>query len=163
MHSQKEAVYQTTLTVLNENGIQLDNQPVKDVANKTIKETVVGIVTQGILGGAVAFSDEAKAKHNTPELVRKYVSGMVDNHWRKDTRLNGGLKYEIKNPGTRSGSGDATIQNLKNLLQLKQGDAEACSLIQQALDERKAELSAAKAKKLEVDVSAIPEHLRHLV
>lgn len=161
--TQKESVFEATMVVLEENNIKLDGQPIKDVANKVIKDTVVGLVTDSIINGATQFSPEAQAKHNTVELVRKYVSGMVDNWWRKDLRLNGGLKYETKNPGARAGQGDAELTNLKNLLQLKQGDAEACKLIQQAIDNRKAELTAAKAKKLEVDASKIPEHLRHLL
>jgi len=38
--------------------------------------------------------------------LRSYCSGLQSNWLRKDTRLNGGVKYVAKNPGSRAGSTD---------------------------------------------------------
>jgi hypothetical protein len=54
-------------------------------------------------------------------VVRRYVNGMVDNHLRKAKELNGGTKYTIQNPGTRtkkSGGLDTSVlpQEVVNML-----------------------------------------------
>jgi hypothetical protein len=124
---------------------------------------VVEQVTDGIESGEVDFSDEAKAKYDSRDKIRKYVVGMVKNHIRKDKRLNGGTKYEAKNPGSRAGSGDEQLKNLKALLSTltSEEDKEA---VQAEIDARKAQLQASKAKttQKEINWDLIPEHLRSL-
>src|SRR3990170_1963133 len=48
----------------------------------------------------------------TDEELTKYIPGLVNNHLRKDDRLNGGVKYEAKNPGTMTGNIDPEIKEL---------------------------------------------------
>jgi hypothetical protein len=130
---QNDAVFMSVCSVLGANSF--------DGAVKLTKEQnarVVEMVTEGLMNGEVAFSDEAKAKHNTRELVRKYTVGMVNNHLRKDKRLNGGIVYEAKNPGSRAGAGDEVLKNLKRLYAV--APAEAKELIQAEIDARIAEL-----------------------
>jgi hypothetical protein len=114
---------------------------------------VVEMVVEGIIGGEVDFSDEAKAKYDSRDKVRKYVVGMVNNHLRKDKRLNGGVKYEAKAPGSRAGAGDEQLKNLKLLLSMVPDDAKAD--IQSEIDKRIAELKP----KVEINWTGI-EHLK---
>lgn len=90
--------------------------------------------------------------------VMKYIPGLVNNHVRKDTRLNGGTKYEAKRPGSRSGSGDESIKAMRTLLSVTT-DPAVKAQIQEAIDARVLELKP----KTEIDASKLPESLRHLV
>ena len=92
--------------------------------------------------------------------VMKYIPGLVNNHVRKDTSLNGGAKYEAKNPGSRSGSSDESVKAMRQLLSVT-SDPAVKMQIQGALDARLAELKP-KAT-VSIDVAALPEALRHLV
>lgn len=88
----------------------------------------------------------------------KYIPGLVNNWVRKDLRLNGGVKYTAKNPGSRSGGGDEMIKNMKILLGATT-DPEARLAIQAEIDKRMEELKP----KVTINVDALPEALRHLV
>lgn len=100
-----------------------------------------------------------KASGGTDDAaVMKYIPGLVNNHVRKDTRLNGGTKYETKRPGSRAGSGDESIKAMRTLLALTQ-DPAVKAQIQTAIDARIEELKP----KATVNVEALPEALRHLV
>jgi len=156
MLNQKESVFQAVLSTIGE-----FDGPVS--LTKEQRSEVVDVVTQSILSGDTEFSDAAKAKYDTEQKTRTYVIGLVNNWLRKDTRLNGGTKYEAKNPGSRAGSGDPVIRELKKLLSL--ADAESQEAIQAEIDARLAEVKSQKmvqAKKV-VNSDLIPEHLKHLV
>lgn len=88
----------------------------------------------------------------------KYIPGLVNNWVRKDLRLNGGVKYTAKNPGSRSGNGDEAIKNMKLLL-ANVTDPEARAAIQTEIDKRMEEIKP----KVTINVDALPEALRHLV
>jgi len=107
---QNEAVFQAVCAVLDRSTFSSAVQLTKEQRN-----TVIEMVTQGIVSGVVDFSDEAKAKYDTEAKIKSYTTGMVSNHLRKDKRLNGNVEYEIKNPGSRAGSGDGTLKALKAL------------------------------------------------
>lgn len=166
LQKQNDAVFNATVSVLAEREFKFEpGMSAKSVVTPDDKKLIISMVTQGILNGSVAFSDEARAKHTTEAQVRSYVSGMVDNHFRKDKRLNGNTKYEIKNPGSRTGSQDDVIKNLR-ALKSQTTDEKAIFEIDQAIASRVAELKAAKpkaAKKVTIDADKIPESLRHLV
>jgi len=152
---QNDAVFQAVCSVL---GAQSFDSKV--LLTKEQKQSVIAIVTEGILAGQVDFSTEAKTNHDTPAKVKSYTGGMVDNHLRKDKRLNGGEKYEIKNPGSRSKS-DPTLRALKTLQSTQEPDSDSWHQIEAAIYDRQMELS--KAKTVEIDLSALPEEFRHLV
>lgn len=100
-----------------------------------------------------------KSKGGTDDAeVMKYIPGLVNNHVRKDKRLNGGVEYVAKNPGSRSGSGDESIKAMRTLLSMST-DPEAKKQIQAAIDERQLLLKP----KTEIKVEFIPAALRHLV
>src|SRR5665213_2102450 len=151
MLTQKECVFQACADYGFDCG---EFKPSKDQL-----KTIYQLVTDSIVNGETAFSDEAKLKYNTPELIRtKYVPGMVSNWIRKDTRLNGGDVYVAKNPGSRAGSGDEQLKNLKALKSLHPEHSEAIDVEIQA---RLAELGKNKpVKQVVVDYDKIPEDLR---
>jgi len=122
------------------------------------KKQVRAMVVEGFLSGSISFSDSSKLGNH--EYIAKYVSGLVDNWFRKAPELNGGNTYQAKNPGSRAGSGDDQIKALKALLKTVD-DNEVKLEIQQAINSRLAEIKPAKT--VEINVGALPEHLRHLV
>ena len=61
-------------------------------------------------------SEKGKLKNNTEKLMKSYVSGLVNNWIRKYKPFNQGVKYEIKNPGSRKGSGDEQVREMRKLL-----------------------------------------------
>lgn len=136
---QREAVFNAVTNVM---GTQDEAyQPTKEQ-----RAQIIDIVAEGLHNGSVDFSDEAKAKYDTFDKVRGYTSGMVSNWLRKDTRLNGGETYKPKNPGSRTGSQDEEVKNLKLLLKSGQLDSEGEKIVQARLDERIKEIKAAKAQ-----------------
>ena len=122
--------------------------------SKVQKDRVHSALLQMFLAGLVTKNSGGSDETS----LMKYIPGLVNNWVRKDTRLNGGSQYVPKNPGSRTGSGDEVLKNLKLMLQ-QVTDPEAKVAVQQEIDKRLAELKP----KVTVDVSKIPEHLRHLV
>ncbi len=157
---QSEAVYQATHQVLKEKNIAFeDGMNVKQFMTTDFRKAIIAIVTEGIVQGRVDFSDAAKAKYPTREDVSGYVNGLVSNWHRKDIRFNGGTKYTPAKPGTRTGQSDDEVKNLRLLMKSGKLNAEQTKLVQARLDARLAEISAAKAKNVEIDFSALPADL----
>jgi hypothetical protein len=111
------------------------------------------------LDGEIEMTDAARAKYHSHELMVGYCKGLLNNWLRKDLRLNGGEPYKAKNPGSRQGSGDAVIRELKKLKMRVGDNAEAIAKVNTAIATRQAEL----AKPIEIDEKHIPEGLRHLL
>ena len=161
--NQKEGVFNAITNLFASSDRRIDGAV---TLTKEERAEVVEIVTVGIHEGTIEFSDDAAKKYPTFEDKKKYVPGLVNNWLRKDTRLNGNTKYVAKNPGSRTGSGDEAMKNLKALrtqLSTMGADAESITAVDQEIDKRKAELAKSKATKVVVDVSKIPEELRHLI
>jgi len=154
--NQKESVYSATIAVAQEDNISFSSAT---EIQKASKDKIVDLVTQSIIGGETEFSVEAHAKHTTVADVRKYVVGLVNNWFRKDTRLNGGTKYVAKNPGSRTGIADPQIKELKKLLDLH---PEAATDINAAINARQAEINATKVQ-VTVNLDLIPASLRGLI
>jgi hypothetical protein len=157
MQSQKQSVFVAVCSVLGEDNV---NRLVS--LTKEQRAEVIGIVTDDIMSGGTEFSAEAKAKYTTRDDVKGYVNGMVSNWLRKDTRLNGGSKYETKNPGSRAGSGDEVLKNLKALKSTLTDESHKAA-VDEEIKKRTDELAAAKAKTVTIDLDKIPEALRHLI
>jgi hypothetical protein len=154
---QNDAVFQAVCVVLGVDSFSSAVELTKDQRN-----TVISFVVEGIIGGSVDFSAEAKAKYDTAAKVKSYTTGMVSNHLRKDKRLNGNTKYEIKNPGSRAGTGDQQLKAMK-ALRSTLTDADQLAEIDLAIEARQAEIKTSKTKAVEINVEALPESLRHLV
>jgi hypothetical protein len=159
---QSQAVYQATVSVFEQHGISFeDGINVADHISKDMRAAICGIVTEGFRSGEVELKDTPanKAKLADESELKKYVSGLVNNWHRKDTRMNGGDQYQPKNPGSRTGQSDPEIKQLRLLLKSGQLSAEQTDIVQSRLDEKLAEIAATKAK-VEVDFSALPAELK---
>lgn len=108
----------------------------------------------------LAFQSGQTVHTKNPDeaALRKYIPGLVNNWLRKDSRLNGGTKYQTKKPGSRSGSGDESVKAMRTLLSVTT-DPAVKAQIQAAIDERIASLKPSPT----IDAAALPESLRHLV
>jgi hypothetical protein len=156
MINQKTAVYNAVKSIISFD----DGEAV--TLTKDEKANVVQIVTAGFEAHEVELSEKARTKFDSPEKLRSYTSGMVNNWLRKDTRLNGGSKYVTKNPGSRAGAGDSVMKNLK-LLRSTITDEAKLTEIDSAIELRKTEIQAEKAKDVEIDFSTFsPELLKKL-
>jgi hypothetical protein len=154
---QSDAVFQAVCSVLEQGEFSVAVE-----LTKQQRDSVVGMVTAGILNGSVDFSTEAKAKHDTEAKVKVYTNGMVSNHLRKDKRLNGGKKYEAKNPGSRTGNDDEQLKALRTLKSTLTS-TEDIEAIDQAIKTRLAEIQSVKAKPTApININALPEEFRHL-
>lgn len=166
LQKQNDAVFAATVSVLAERDFAFeDGMNAKEFVTKDDKAAIIAIVTQGIMNKSVAFSDEARAKHTTEAQVKSYVGGMVDNHFRKDKRLNGDTKYVTKNPGSRVGSQDEIVKNLR-ALKTTTSDASALAEIDGEIATRISELKALKpksTKKVTINPDLIPESLQYLL
>jgi hypothetical protein len=146
--TQGEAVFQAVRDVFPQEVV-----PPSTEWSSSQKEAVYGAVFR-------MFKDGYTSHRGNPDdaALLKYIPGLVNNWVRKDKRLNGGAKYLPKNPGSRTGSGDEVLRNLKALL-ATQKDPEVRAEIQLHIDER---MGALKPKP-EINVDALPAALRHLV
>ena len=152
MMNQKEAVYTAVTNTIspNEEGVFMPTSEERKVVNQ--------ILFEGFRAGKISYDPEFAAKVANEKELRQYVSGLQSNWLRKDKRLNGGIKYEAKNPGSRTGSTDTVIKNMRLLLSTVTDAADRAE-IQGAIDARVAELKPAKAAQV-LDVTALPEALR---
>lgn len=148
--NQKEATFQAIVNVTghDENG---ECGPL--VITKEQRAQVNMILFEGIRNGSIEMDTE-----KTDADLKQYVSGLISNWIRKDVRLNGGVKYAAKSPGSRAGSTDPQLKALRVLIS-KPGltDTEKAE-IQVYIDTRLSELSASKMKAT-VDFSALPTEL----
>lgn len=144
--NQKEAVYKAVTTV---KGQQSFDGAV--TLSREEREKVSKLVAETFTKGEAAF---AEGNREGKEL-NSYVSGLISNWLRKDNRLNGNVKYQPKNPGTRTGSTDEAVKAMRALLAATT-DSTARTEIQAEIDKRLGELKPKKA----VNVDALPEHLR---
>ncbi len=128
---------------------------------KAQKDEIHAIVLKLMESGEVDLKGENKdGSARDKAWMLKYIPGLVNNWIRKDPDLNGGAKYVPKNPGSRTGTGDATLVSLKALLQMLPAGDENRGAVELAIKERTEEL---KPKAVVIDASKLPEHLRHLV
>lgn len=163
MLTQKEAVFNAITSYFEDNGI--DFEPgTKIELSKEQRASITEIVTAGIEANEVAFSEAAKAKYADSDKIKGYVSNMVGNWLTKDPDLNGGVKYEPKNPGSRAGQGDPELRELKKLLKkvTATGSDEHITAVQTAIDERMEVLAISKVKDVNIDFTILPDSLSHL-
>ena len=147
--NQKDGVFAAVLAVCGPNF----NQPILEHVSDGQLKDIHDLVVAEFQAGNIEYRGGCPAE----ERIRKYVPSLVNNWMRKDLRLNGGKEYEPKRPGSRQGSGDEQLRNLKALLELVP-DATAKAEIRKAIEQRTMELEA--AKRPTVDITKVPEHLR---
>ena len=165
MKNQHQAVVSAAKEVLGtrfQSGVDIKSYVTKEERTK-----VIALVVAGFMAGEVEMSDEARVKYSDAKSLTGYTNGLVTNWFNKSKELNGGVKYEAKNPGARAGSNDEQIQEMK-LLQKKleaAGNVEGAAKVAAAIVGRLEELKATKASAAlrEVDASKLPEELRDLI
>ena len=155
IQTQKEAVHSAVTSVLSENGVSVnegDNYATH--LTREYRAQVTNILVEGFTSGKIALD---KSFENESDL-RTYCSGLTSNWLRKDTRLNGGMKYVAKNPGSRVGAADAQLKAMRTLLSTKSDAAERAE-IQSFIDARVAEVKASKKPTKTIDFSVLPAEL----
>lgn len=146
--NQKEAVFNAVCAVT---GFQEGDGAV--TITKEQRAQVNAILVEGFKSGAIELD-----RTYTDSELKAYVSGLQSNWLRKDKRLNGGIKYEAKNPGSRAGQGDAQLREMKKLLSTVT-DPNDKAEIEECIKARQEELNAQKVKTV-VNFDALPEALR---
>jgi len=154
--NQKEAVYAAITSVLENAGHSMPAEgiDVATVMSKELRAQVNQILFEGFRAGSIELGKEFSDSD-----LKAYVSGLQSNWIRKDKRLNGGTQYVAKNPGSRAGSGDAQLKNMKALLSTLEVGTPDYNEVQQYITARIAEIASTKAK-VTVDFASLPEALR---
>ena len=144
--TQKDAVYAAVISVTGFNG-EGQCTPSRDQ-----RKDIAAILFEGFKSGHIQLDREfSDTELNT------YISGLMSNWLRKDTRLNGGVKYVAKNPGSRQGSGDEQLKALRALMSSLTDEADKAE-VQAHIDARVAELARESAPK--IDFSKLPAALQ---
>lgn len=152
--TQKEAVFNAVTSVLSENNVTVsEGTNVNSLMSKEYRSQVNAILFEGFRSGTVELDREFSDSE-----LKGYVSGLQSNWLRKDKRLNGGAKYSAKNPGSRVGSGDASLKAMRTLLSTLTSEADKAE-VQAAIDNRISEIQAAKVKTVSIDYSVLPSDL----
>lgn len=162
--NQRQATVNTILSVLNDNGIDYElNGPtaIKDILTDSMKSQVREILFTSFRNGDVEYKSSFQSKVDDDSELKKYISGLVNNWIRKAKEFNSGNTYKAKNPGSRAGSTDSEVKEMRKLLSVTT-DPESRAMIESAISKRIAELKAEK-QQVEIDVNNLPEHLKHLV
>lgn len=161
--TQKQAVRNAIFSVLEARNISYElNGPVAigDVMTADDKSAAREILFTGFRNGEIEYKEGFDSKVNDDTELKKYVSGLLNNWMRKDKELNCGEVYKTKNPGSRAGSADPQIKELRKLLKVTESESDK-KAIQDAITARLAQIKPEKT--VQIDASALPEHLRSLV
>lgn len=121
--------------------------------SKEERDTAVKQIFQEFKAGNVGFRGEMPED----KKLMTYVSGLISNWLRKDSRLNGNTVYIPKNAGSRTGNGDDALKAMRSLL-ASTSDPKDRTQIETAIAQRVQELKP----KREININALPEKLRHL-
>ena len=154
--TQKEAVFSAVSSVLNENSIVVSEGESHSeyMNNRELRAQVTNILVEGFNSGTIALDKTFASEAD----LRTYCSGLTSNWLRKDPRLNGGVKYEAKNPGSRVGSNDVQLKAMRALLSTKTDPAERAE-IQGYIDARVIEIKASRKPTKSIDFSSLPAEL----
>jgi hypothetical protein len=155
--NQREATVNCILSVLEERGVEYElngELAMSDVLNTDDKKNVRSILFTMFQQGKIDFRDTSKLSDT--KYMTDYISGLVNNWVRKAPEFNGNAKYAAKNPGSRAGSGDEQIKEMKKLLSTVT-DPETRAVIQSHIDARAIEIKPASVA---INMDAIPAALR---
>ena len=142
---QSDAVYQAVVNVCGK-------QDGKYEPTTEQRKLINGILVESFMAGQVDIKREFDA-----DYIKDYVPGLVTNWLNKDKRLNGGVKYEAKNPGSRAGSADPQVAAMRALMAIKTDPSERAE-IQAFIDKRLAELKPTTTVTINID--DLPEELK---
>ena len=134
--TQKAAVFAAVCNVFGVTSFDAKVEPTKEE-----RAQVNEILFAGFQEGKIAYDGELPSDSE----LKSYVSGLQSNWLRKDSRLNGNVKYVAKNPGSRAGSTDPQVKAMRQLLATKTDTSERAE-IQSFIDKRLAEIKPASTK-----------------
>jgi hypothetical protein len=156
--TQKEAVFNAVTSVISENNISVtEGTDVSTVMTRELRSQVNAILFEGIRNGTITVESQFSDAD-----LKAYISGLQSNWLRKDKRLNGGVSYLAKNPGSRVGSSDPSLKAMRSLLSTLTSESDKAE-VQAAIDLRVNEIHATKVKKVVIDTNSLPESLRFLI
>ena len=121
--------------------------------SKEERAQVNAILFEGFRAGKIELDREF-----TDSELKAYVSGLQSNWLRKDKRLNGGVAYIAKNPGSRQGSGDPALKAMRALMSTLI-TAEDKAEVQAHITARMTEIAATKVATKVIDYSVLPADL----
>ena len=156
--NQRDATCNALIAVLANRGVNYELSgptPISEVLNPDDKATVRELLIVTFRAGKIDYSKDARNLQDD-KYIKEYVSGLVNNWIRKAPEFNCDMTYTAKNPGSRAGSGDEMIREMKKLMSVTT-DASAKEAIQEAIEARQAEI---KPTKVEINVDALPASLR---
>ena len=159
--NQRTACVNTILSVLEDNGVsyELNGEiTVSEVLNDTMKSSVREILFTSFRQGNVEYKASFQTKVDDDGELKKYISGLLNNWIRKAKEFNNGQAYKAKNPGSRAGSQDAKVKEMRKLLSVTT-DANAKTMIESAIAERVATIKA-DANTVEIDYSLLSDELK---
>lgn len=159
--NQRTACVNTILSVLEDNGVSYELNGeicVSEVLTDPMKSNVREILFTSFRSGNVEYKASFQAKVNDDSELKKYISGLLNNWIRKAKEFNNGQAYKAKNPGSRAGSQDSKVKEMRKLLSVTT-DANAKVLIETAIAERVATIKA-KTNTVEIDYNLISPELR---
>lgn len=151
--TQEEAVFQAITNVCGE-------QEGKFEPSKEERAQITEILVEGFKAGRITLKDTPSNNEKLADdaKLRAYCSGLQSNWLRKDERLNGGVKYQPKNPGSRAGSTDPMVKAMRTLLATKGAEmtAEEQAEVKGLIAKRVAEIKPTKV------VALTPEQIATL-
>lgn len=150
--TQRDAVYNAVSSVLAEAGKTVEGD-VSTHMTRELRSQVNNILFEGFRAGTIVLDKEF-----TDTELKSYVSGLQSNWLRKDKRLNGGVSYVAKNPGSRAGSGDSSLKAMRALLSTVTSESDRAE-IESHIAARVQEIKASKIKSKPIDFSALPANL----
>lgn len=152
--TQKEAVFTAVSNVLAQDGITVEEgKNINPEMTRERRAQVNSILFEGFKSGTIVIDREFSDSE-----LKAYVSGLQSNWLRKDKRLNGGMNYIAKNPGSRAGSGDPQLKAMRALLSTLTTESDKAE-VQAHIDTRLKEIQATKVKSVSIDYSALPADL----
>lgn len=161
MTNQRTACVNAIMSVLTDANINYElngDVSVNEVLTPQLKEQVRAILFNAFRAGQVQYKESFQAKVDDDKELKSYISGLVNNWIRKAKEFNSGQAYKAKNPGSRAGSTDPQVKEMRKLLSVT-SDEQAKVAIQAALDAKLSELKAAK-QQVTINVDALPAELR---
>ena len=156
-YNQKNGVFNAVCSVTEQETFDSAVELTKEQRN-----TVIEIVAAGLSAGEIELSEAAREKFDTDAKMKTYTNGLVSNWLRKDKRLNGGVQHQIKNPGSRAGSGDKVVAELKKLRSTFT-EPDQIAAVDHEIEKRLTKIKVERAKSVEIDMSLIPDDLKDLL
>ena len=155
--NQRDATCNALISVLADRGVNYEENgptPISEVLTSDDKTKVRAMLFTAFRSGKIDFKSPEKLSDD--KYLKDYISGLVNNWIRKAPEFNCDTVYHAKNPGSRQGSGDEMIKEMKKLLSVTT-DAEAKQVIAEAIARRQAEI---KPTTVTVNVDVLPAELR---